>query len=321
MIRRPRRSTLFPYTTLSRPLPYSQQAYVQIDQVGYFTASAGACLYAGGAWPTEWNYSYFTTEPTLNIMHQEMVEPAGVSYKAAKTREPEFVGGRDPWFRPIDTRIGPDGALYVADFYNQAVVHNDTRGTIHGPANAALRPDRDHYFGRIWRIQHRQARNLTLPNLAKASTADLVKALQHPNQSVRMTASRLLVEQNDPALGKALELLLASWNFRGLEEAQLHALWVLHRLNRLDPDKLREAIALDGKPAVQKSALRMVADRAPSAPVRPDLTTALLRRLRDSNSPVRLQALNALAAPPSTAEIQQAVVDTHPGLTDPWPQT
>ncbi len=61
------------------------------------------------------------------------------------------------WFRPIETRVGPDGALYVVDFYNQAVIHNDTRGPQHGPANAAVRPDRDHYFGRIWRVQHKQA--------------------------------------------------------------------------------------------------------------------------------------------------------------------
>ena len=302
-------------------LTYNQQAYVQIDQVGYFTASAGACLYGGGAWPADWNQGYFTTEPTLNIVHHEAIEPAGVSYKATKSREPEFIGGRDPWFRPIDTRIGPDGALYVADFYNQAVVHNDTRGTVHGPANAALRPDRDHYFGRIWRIQHRQARHLELPDLSHAGTPALVKALQHPNQAIRMTASRLLVEHNDPALAQALQPLLTSWNFRGLEEAQLHALWVLHRLDRLDPAKLREAIALDGKPAVQKNALRMVADRPAPAPVPAGVTTALLRRLKDSNARVRLQALNALATVPASPEIQSALVEAYAGLDDPWLQS
>jgi hypothetical protein len=113
--------------------------------------------------------------------------------------------------------------LYLTDFYNQAVVHNDTRGTAHGPANAAVRPDRDHYFGRIWRINHRAAKRIEVPDLAKANPAQLVKALQQPNHPVRMTAARLLVEGNDPATPKALQPLLASWNFRGLEEAQVHA--------------------------------------------------------------------------------------------------
>ncbi len=175
-------------------ISYTQQAYVQIDLVGSFTAAAGCAIYSGGTWPAEWNYSYFTTEPTINIVHHEIMEHDGVSFEPHKTREAEFIGGRDKWFRPIETRIGPDGALYILDFYNQAVAHNDTRGTIHGPANAALRPDRDHYFGRIWRVDHKQAKKLSVPNLTKASPADLIKALENPNRHVRMSAQRLLTE-------------------------------------------------------------------------------------------------------------------------------
>ena len=76
----------------------------------------------------------------------------------------------DLWFRPIETRVGPDGALYVVDFYNQAVIHNDTRGPQHEPANAAVRPDRDHYFGRIWRVQHKQATKLAVPVLNRSGS-------------------------------------------------------------------------------------------------------------------------------------------------------
>jgi len=142
-------------------MSWPEQAYVQIDQVGQFTAAAGCAIYEGGAWPAKWNNSYFTTEPTINIVHHEFVEKDGVSYKVHKEagrEETEFIRSKDLWFRPIETRIGPDGALYVVDFYNQAVIHNDTRGPIHGPANAAVRPDRDHYFGRIWKVNHKEAK-------------------------------------------------------------------------------------------------------------------------------------------------------------------
>ena len=142
-------------------MSWPEQAYVQIDFVGSFTAAAGCAIYEGGAWPEKWNYSYFTTEPTLNIVHHEFVEKDGVSYKTHKEagrEETEFIRSKDLWFRPIENRVGPDGALYVVDFYNQAVIHNDTRGPMHGPANAAVRPDRDHYFGRIWKVQHKQAK-------------------------------------------------------------------------------------------------------------------------------------------------------------------
>ncbi len=140
---------------------WEQQAYVQIDQVGSYTAAAGCAIYEGGAWPAKWNYGYFTTEPTLNIVSHFMVVPDGVTYKAK--REPgreqtEFIRSQNLWFRPIENRVGPDGALYIVDFCNQAVIHNDTRGPTHGPANAAVRPDRDHYYGRIWKVQHKEAK-------------------------------------------------------------------------------------------------------------------------------------------------------------------
>ena len=296
-------------------ITYNQQAYVQIDLVGYFTAAAGTAIYGGGTWPEEWNYSYFTTEPTINIIHHQVVEPNGVTYKAHKTREAEFIGGRDKWFRPIDTRIGPDGALYIVDFYNQAVAHNDTRGTIHGPANAALRPDRDHYFGRIWRVDHKQAKKMTPPNLAKASTAELVKALQVPNNATRLVATRLLVEKNDPKTVEALKPLLASFTFRGNDEAKMAALWILHRTGKLDDATLRQAIAVDGNPTVQKAALRIAAERPAAA--KGDLAAALLKRLKDSNQRVRLEAILA-AGNMGSDSIRSALVEAYPDLKDPW---
>jgi putative membrane-bound dehydrogenase-like protein len=297
-------------------ITYHQQAYVQIDLVGYFTAAAGCAIYCGGAWPGEWNYNYFTTEPTINIVHHQVVEPSGVTFKAHKTREAEFIGGRDKWFRPIDTRIGPDGGLYIVDFYNQAVVHNDTRGTIHGPANAALRPDRDHYFGRIWRVDHKQAKRLKVPNITKASTKDLVEALQNPNLHVRQNAQRLLVEKNDPKTPDATKRLLSSWSFRGLEEAQVHALWALHLMGRLDGTVLQQALAVDGKAAIQKAALRIAAEIPPAN--RSAVTAGVLRRVNDSNPRVRLEAINALANLSSTPEIRQVLVEAYPELNDQW---
>ncbi|MEP6918745.1 MAG: hypothetical protein ABJC89_24110, partial [Acidobacteriota bacterium] len=123
----------------------------------------------------------------------------------------------DLWFRPIETRVGPDGALYVVDFYNQAAIHNDTRGPLHGPANAAVRPDRDHYFGRIWRVQHKQAVKLDVPVLDRRDLASLIRVMEtSPNAHVKKTAWRLAQENHasDPRLAqikkpmgsKALEL-------------------------------------------------------------------------------------------------------------------
>ena len=189
-------------------MTWPEQAYVQIDLVGQFTAAAGCAIYEGGAWPEKWNYAYFTGEPTLNIVHQQFVTPDGVSYtthKEAGREETEFIRSRDMWFRPIETRVGPDGALYIVDFYNQAVIHNDTRGPLHGPANAAVRPDRDHFFGRIWRVQHKQAKKLDVPVLDPGDLPGLLRVMEtSPNAHVKSTAWRLARENfaGDPRLAK-----------------------------------------------------------------------------------------------------------------------
>ncbi|CAN5694285.1 hypothetical protein BH11VER1_BH11VER1_15590 [soil metagenome] len=184
-------------------MTWPEQAYVQIDQVGSYTAAAGCAIYEGGAWPEKWNYSYFCTEPTLNIVSHFFVEKDGVTYKAH--REPgrektEFIRSTDLWFRPIENRVGPDGALYVVDFYNQAVIHNDTRGPIHGPANAAVRPDRDHYFSRIWKVQHKEAKKLEVANLDRSNRQQLLEVLDSsPNAQQKMNALRLLADDR-PAM-------------------------------------------------------------------------------------------------------------------------
>ncbi len=178
---------------------WEQQAYVQIDQVGSYTAAAGCAIYEGGAWPAKWNYSYFTTEPTLNIVSHFMVEPDGVTYKAK--REPgreqtEFIRSQNLWFRPIENRVGPDGALYIVDFCNQAVIHNDTRGPTHGPANAAVRPDRDHYYGRIWKVQHKEAKKVEVVKLEKSNFGEPASVLKSSlNAAQRKQAWRMLNEQ------------------------------------------------------------------------------------------------------------------------------
>lgn len=189
------------------PLITREEApYRQIDYVGSYTAASGCAIYEGGAWPERWNYSYFVGEPTINIVSHYFVKPDGVTYTTEKEKgreETEFMRSGDLWFRPIETRVGPDGALYVIDFYNQAVIHNDTRGPKHGPATASVRPDRDHHFGRIWKVQHKEAREIDVPLIDKKNTASIESALGSPNSHTRMTAKRLITEA-----GNAVSLLL-----------------------------------------------------------------------------------------------------------------
>jgi putative membrane-bound dehydrogenase-like protein len=282
-------------------LRYDVIPYKQIDCVGGFTAAAGSQLYQGGAWPDAWNGVHFVTECTINLVHADVLSPDGATFKGSKQRAEEFLAARDLWFRPVDTRVGPDGALYVCDFYNQAVVHNDTRGPRHGPYNAAVRPDRDHMHGRIWRVQHRQAK--ALPAFAFGSTADLVKALEHPNRWVRMTAHRLLMEKGEGA-AEALKSPLA-W-------ARVHALWLQQLAGKLSPDQLAAALA-DGEAGVRKNAARIAGQQKAEAPPK-----ALLAAAGDADARTRLEAILALVAYPVTADVAAALSKLYPTLEDNW---
>ena len=300
---------------------YEKQAYVQIDCVGGFTAASGCCIYNGGAWPEKYNYTHYVTEPTVNLVHQDFLKPDGVTFVASKDPEhakDEFVAGNDLWFRPIHVRVGPDGAMYILDFYNQAAVHNDTRGPKHGPNNAAVRPDRDHYFGRVWRVQHKDAKKFEMPNLAKASPAELVKALEHPNEFVRMTAHRLLMENENADAIPALQTLAT--RFDKSAEARVHALWILGKKAALN-EKLISTLMSDTSPALRKNAFRVASETVQPGISPPQLILAILQHLNEPDARVRLAALQALGYFPLEKQVAQMLIASYPSLNDQWSQS
>jgi putative membrane-bound dehydrogenase-like protein len=307
-------------------MSWEQMAYVQIDWVGSFTAAAGCAIYDGGTWPAEYNGDYFTTEPTINIIHHARLTPQGSSYTAHKLpgrEETEFVRSKDMWWRPIEARIGPDGALYIADFYNQAVIHNDTRGPDHNKVNAAVRPDRDHYFGRIWKIDHKDAKKIAVPDLSKASVKELVAALEHPNKAVRMNAARLLMERPNPLpkrdrlpqqgeQEKDAEMMEENFGYQSLlklaldsakpAEARIAALWVI---GQCDSVQLLgwNGLLSDKDPAVRRNAA-LLAERftfTQGDGITLNFATIFKKGkpmadlLTDSDAQVRLAALRAFA--------------------------
>lgn len=295
-------------------MTWPEQAYVQIDLVGQFTAAAGCAVYEGGAWPDKWRYAYFTTEPTLNIVHQQFVTPEGVSYTTHKEpgrEQTEFIRSRDLWFRPIEARVGPDGALYLVDFYNEAVIHNDTRGPLHGPANAAVRPDRDHYFGRIWRVQHKQARKLEIPPMNRTDLDGLIRVMEtSPNTHVRETAWRLAQENHagNPRLA-AVKRPMGSKALGIYEKARAAStpaarIKVLDSFTAATDNWTRSALvaaAADQAPAYIAAALGY-----PRPEALGDFVSAVLPAATPAQGAALLVA--AAAAPPAAAALKASVV-------------
>ncbi len=299
----------------------TRQPYLQIDWVGAWTAASGATIYDGGAWPAQWqgpSWSFFLHEPTVWLMHHEFLDPAGVTYQGrreASRKDTHFLTSTDYWFKPIHSRVGPDGALYVVDFYNQIAVHNDTRGPAHGARNAAARPDRDHHFTRLYRIQHRQAQSLPPFALSPKEPAKLVAMLGHPNGWVRATANRLLSEGGGRTVEDSLKAQAAN---APTAYGRMEALWVLHNLNLLEADQL-VAAARDPDAVVRKNAMRIAAEQDNSGvEPPPELVRALLA---DPDQRVRLAALVAGTTVTPTGDLADAIVAAWPTFKNPHLET
>lgn len=291
----------------------TRHEYVQVAPVGVFTAASGCTIYEGGAWPEKYRGGAFVCEPTVHIVHEDILfRGENPTYEATRRDDAEFIAGRDLWFRPVHTRIGPDGAMYLLDFYNQAVSHNDIRGVPHGPGNAAVRPDRDHAFGRIYRIQHKEARRFDVPALARMKADDLIHAFEHPNAWVRLTAQRLLAEKQDKSVVAELSETIRS---NRLAQVRIHALWTLQALNAVAETNLLSALN-DRHPSVINNALRVVPELAqePSS----NVIRMVVRLLKDTAERTRLDALLALTAWPPRQSSLEAVQKLYPDLRDGW---
>ena len=281
---------------LRKDLP-DRAPLLQIDQVGYYTAACSVAVQEHGAWPEEYRDTIFITEPILDIIHFEKLRPEGPTFLGEVTlKDREWLRSMDHWFCPIDVSFGPDGALYVLDFYTPVVAHNDTRGPMHSKSGASVRPDREHYFGRVYRIQHESAPKLAIPDLSKADVAGLIAAFSHPNKVVRFNALRSLMDRDAGLQASSTGPLNALVRSDAIPEARVLALWALQRLERLESG-LVVAAAADGSAAVRKNAF-LVAEAA-----RLSLPVATLKAgIADKDARVRLAAVRALGAAQLDAE-------------------
>jgi len=291
-----------------RPLTKNARPpYQQIDFVGGFTAAAGACLYDGGAWPAQYVGDHFVCEPTVNLVHRDALAPRGVTFQASRPEASEFLASTDLWFRPVHLRVGPDGALYVLDFYNQAAVHNDTRGPPHGPTNAARRPDRDHDHGRIWRIQSLDAPPPILTPVRGAERSDGFADLASPNGWRRASAHRLVRERG---LGRDERAELALLARRSAEpDFAIHALWLTR------DGELARHLAESPQAEVRRNALAVLHDADGFTWM--SVSRVVRARLFDPDPRVRLEALRLLRGRAETTDFFE-LVSLYPDLEDAW---
>jgi uncharacterized protein len=222
----------------------------QVDVFGGFTAAAGHNFYTSTNYPKEyWNQIAFVCEPTGHIVHMAKIEKSGAGFIEKDVWN--LFAGADEWVSPVEAKVGPDGAVWVLDWYNFIVQHNPTptpeRGgfaATNGKGNAYENPLRDKSHGRIWRVVSRNAKKVDKLTLSKEKPEQLVKALGNDNMLWRMTAQRLLVERGNLDVVSDLYKLIANEKLDENENnyAAIHALWTLDGLGALTKDDNAEEV-------------------------------------------------------------------------------
>jgi uncharacterized protein len=216
----------------------------QVDVFGGFTAAAGHHFYTARNYPSEfWNKVAFVCEPTGHLVHMARIEKKGAGF--VEKDGWNLFASADEWVAPVDAKAGPDGAVWVLDWYNFIIQHNPTptpeRGGfegVNGKGNAYENPLRDKSHGRVWRVVSRQAKTVKPLALSKDDPDDLIQGLTNDNQLWRLTAQRLLVERgNLDVLSKLFDLASdQSINEFGDNYAAIHALWTIDGLGAINKD-------------------------------------------------------------------------------------
>ena len=280
----------------------------QVDVFGGFTAAAGHNFYTARAFPKKyWNSIAFVSEPTGHILHQNHMVKKGTDYEDSEAFN--LLAGADEWVAPVFAQVGPDGAVWVADWYSFIIQHNPTpKGFDNGKGNAYDTDLRDFTHGRLYRIGWKNAPAYSPITLSKDRPAELVATLKNSNMLWRMHAQRLLVERGSKDVVPQLLALVkdTSVDEIGLNTATIHALWTLHGLGVMsDAPVLETATAALRHPsaAVRKTAVQVLPKTAATA-------AALLGvdALHDTEPLVVLNTLLAYTETPLSAAVESAVL-------------
>jgi putative membrane-bound dehydrogenase-like protein len=291
----------------SRFLPMTDRVR-QVDVHWGYTAAAGHAVYTARSFPKEyWNRVAFVTEPTGHLVGQFNLERNVANVRSANPTN--LIASDDEWFAPIVAEVGPDGAVWIIDWYNYIVQHNPTpRGFNTGPGNAYENPLRDQDYGRIYRVVAKDGKPSVQPKLPGATPAELVAVLKNDNLFWRRHAQRLLVERGRKDVVPSLVELVrdASTDAIGLNVGAIHALWTLHGLHALDSQAAaigaaREALR-HASPGVRRTAATVL-------PRSIENGNAILNAglLEDADGQVRLAALLALADTPELSDAGAAI--------------
>ncbi|MDX1966677.1 MAG: HEAT repeat domain-containing protein, partial [Planctomycetaceae bacterium] len=250
--------------------------------------------------PDDWQGNLITHDFRGHRVCRFAVEDEGSGFTSKQ--QPDLISSNHVAFRPIDVKQGPDGAIYIADWYNPIIQHGEVD---------FRDPRRDHVHGRIWRVTAKGRPLVERPKLVDASVMELLDSLKAPESFTRQQAKRVLKERDRGEVLAALARWVDNLNPADpeFEHLRLEALWIYQAHEEVRADLLKTVLH-SPEPRARAAAVRVLthwSDRLDHP------AEWLADAVHDEYPRVRLEAIRALAAIPSlrAAELALAVVD-HP---------
>ena len=236
-----------------RSISRAVQRFNLVGTANHITAANSPAPYRDELFEQANGQSIFISAPAYNVVRREMLTPDGLSFRSNRpegVNGQEFIASRDAWFRPTTLKTGPDGALWIADFYRLVLEHpewipNDVERKLD------LRAGSDR--GRLYRVYPANKTPRPIPNLTNKTVPELVAALDSPSGWQRDTAQRLLVDRGNASAAPHLAKLLKNSQ---RPTTRLQALCTLEGLKQIMPEHIQLGLA-DRHPGVREHAIRV----------------------------------------------------------------
>ncbi len=289
---------------------------------GSYPKFCGLELIRSERFPKDWQGNAVTLDFRANRLVRFEISEQGAGYT---TKQHEFLRSTNVTFRPIDVKMGPDGALYIADWSNPIIQHGEVD---------FRDPRRDRVHGRIWRVGYKGGTDVKAPELVQAGNRDLFGQLLSPNAFNREKARRVVSERirseaasiqgkKGPAADEFESWAMEQWSRTdaGGESGRLASLWLQQGLDWM-PTTLLDRLLASTDARIRAAAVRVLGAWAGHTPgtfslLQPRLDSGkalelLAKRVVDEHPRVRIEALRALARIPTAraAELALSVLET-----------
>lgn len=279
----------------------------QVDQFDRYTAGCGYSFVTSTRMPENYRDRIsFECEPTGKLVGSFINTRSGAGW-IAKQSPNNIYSSADAWSGPVCAEEGPDGAIWICDWYNLIIQHNPTPNARssgldakNGKGNAYETPLRDTQYGRIYRVYPKGTKNEVAPKLDVKNPATLLQAFNHPNLIWRLHAQRLIVENKLVAGAPSLKQVVTSDS-----PGAIQAFNALAGLGALDSATIRAALASPSR-GLRRAAMQAVPEGDPS------VAEVLIQdgAIKAVDNRELSEVLVALGAAPSSEAIGKAIFNT-----------